>query len=198
MAMRINLLDWRQAQRDIRKKQFFAMLGIAAATAVVAVFLWLFGMKSAVASQQERNAYLKQQIAETEAKIKEIEELDKVKRNLLARMRVIEELQASRSASVHFFDEIVNTLPEGVSLISVKQVGNNVTIEGTAESNGRISTYMKNLEASVWFDDPKLIVIKTDDKDKDKIRKADFQLQVRNLTKDTGEADDADDQGVEE
>lgn len=196
MAMRINLLDWRQAQRDLRRKQFFAMLGAACGAGVVIVTLWMFGMQSAVAAQQARNAYLKQQIAEADQKIKEIEELDKVKRNLLARMRVIEELQASRSASVHFFDEVVNTLPEGISLTSIKQAGGRVLFEGVAESNGRISTYMKNLEASEWFDDPQLIVIRTDDKDKDRLRQGQFQLSVKNLTK-PGDASD-DDGGEEE
>src|SRR3546814_10243322 len=80
-------------------------------------------------------------------KIKEIEDLERVKSNLLARMRVIENLQANRSATVHFFDEIVSTLPDGVNLTSLKESGGAVTIDGIADSNGRISTYMKNLDA---------------------------------------------------
>jgi type IV pilus assembly protein PilN len=96
-------------------------------------------------------------------------------------MRVIEELQASRSATVHFFDELVTTLPDGVNLTLIKQSGTNVTIEGTAESNGRVSTYMKNLDASPWFDDPRLVVIKTGEKSS--LRRSDFTLQVKNLTK---------------
>ena len=133
--------------------------------------------------QNARNDYLKQQIAETEKKIKEIQDLEKTKSSLLARMRVIEQLQANRSATLHFFDEIINTLPDGVTLTSIKQVGDNVNIEGIADSNGRVSTYMKNFEASQWFTNPKLIVISTDNKDKQ--RKSTFTLQVKNLTKAT-------------
>jgi type IV pilus assembly protein PilN len=180
MTTRINLLDWRAERRERRKQQFISMLGLSMVASAALVGLGWTTMSSAVASQQERNAFLEKQIQETEQKIKEIEELEKVKANLLARMRVIEELQASRSASVHFFDEIVNTLPEGVTLKSLKQQGAQVTLEGSAESNGRVSTYMKNLEASPWFDEPRLVWIKTTDKDA--ARRGDFQLQVKSLT----------------
>lgn len=179
MTTRINLLDWRAERRERRKQQFISMLGLSMVASAALVGLGWTTMSSAVASQQERNTFLQKQIQETEQKIKEIEELEKVKANLLARMRVIEELQASRSASVHFFDEIVNTLPEGVTLKGIKQAGNQVTLDGVAESNGRVSTYMKNLEASEWFDEPKLIVIKTGSADGS--RRADFQLQVKRL-----------------
>lgn len=186
MATKINLLDWRAERRALRKRQFLVMIGLAAAVSFSAVLLGKLAMDGAVDSQQKRNAYLQTQIAELDKQIKEIQELEKVKQNLLARMRVIEQLQQSRSATVHFFDEIVNTLPDGVFLTSIKQSGNNVTLDGIAESNGRISAYMKNLDASPWFKDPKLVVIKTSDKNK--LRTSEFQLQVTNLTK-SSEAD---------
>lgn len=181
MTTRINLLDWRAERRNQRKQQFLAMLGAGLVGSAALVGLGWTTVSGAVSSQQERNAYMQRQIDETEQKIKEIQELEKVKDNLLARMRVIEELQASRTASVHFFDEIVNTLPEGVSIKAIKQQAAQVTITGTAESNGRVSTYMKNLEASQWFKDPKLVVIKTGEKDR--LRRGDFELQVTRLTK---------------
>lgn len=183
--MKINLLDWRGQQRELRKKQFIAMMIVATLAGVIAVGVGLLLFSSAISHQNDRNQYLKQQITEIDLKIKEIQELEKVKNNLLARMRVIEELQASRSATVHFFDELVNTLPEGVTITSVKQSGNVVTIEGAAESNGRVSTYMKNLDASAWFNDPTLVVIKTTESGN--LRRSDFTLRVKNLTKATGQ-----------
>jgi type IV pilus assembly protein PilN len=183
MATRINLLDWRQELRDTRRKQFLVMLGLSGAASAALVVLGILAASEAVDHQRLRNDYLKQQIAETEKKIKEIQDLEKTKASLLARMRVIEQLQASRAATVHFFDEIVNTLPEGITLTAIKQTGDNVNIEGTADSNGRVSTYMKNLESSQWFAEPKLVVISTSEKDKQ--RKSTFTLQVKNLTKAT-------------
>lgn len=188
MAVKINLLDWRQERRDRLKKQFLVLLGLGAAAAITLVVLaWITALQT-VDHQTARNEYLKGQIAETEKKIKEIQDLAKTKANLLSRMKVIEQLQANRSAMVHFFDEIVNTLPDGVMLTGIKQVGANVTLEGIADSNGRVSTYMKNLENSQWFDAPKLIVIKTSEKDK--LRKSEFTLEVKTLNKATAKTDE--------
>ena len=111
---KINLLDWR-AERRTRRLELFRsrlVLGFAAAAAVVG--LGWFAVSNAISGQQGRNEYLRQQIAEIDQKIKEIEDLERTKQNLLARMRVIEELQGSRSATVHFFDELVNTIPDGI------------------------------------------------------------------------------------
>jgi type IV pilus assembly protein PilN len=181
MSTRINLLDWRQERRERRKKQFFALLamGVVGAAAIGLSVMML--VSAAVDQQKARNQYLKREITEIDRKIREIEDLERTKANLLARMRVIEELQGSRAATVHFFDEIVNTLPEGVNLTFVKQQGTNVTIEGLAESNSRVSTYMKNLDASPWFDDPRLVIIKSSEGGGR--RQSQFTLQVKNLTK---------------
>lgn len=180
---KINLLDWRSARRQKRKQQFTVMaLGTFLGSALV-VLVGYLAMDQAVSHQQSRNSILQNEITALDKQIKEIQELQKTRSNLLARMRVIEQLQQSRSATVHFFDEIVNTLPDGVYLTGVKQSGNDVTLDGIAESNGRISAYMKNLDASPWFKDPKLVVIKTSDKNH--LRSSEFQLKVTNLTKAT-------------
>ena len=181
MAVKINLLDWRTEQSTLRKNQFFAMLGLGAAVALGGVGVVWYGVTSAIDHQRERNSFLAAQIVEMDKKIKEIEELEKVKANLLARMKVIEELQASRAAMVHFFDEVLNTLPEGVYIKSLTQKGPAVTIQGVAESNNRVSAYMKNIEASRWFAEPRLVVINT--KDVNRRRQSEFQLQFKNLTR---------------
>lgn len=181
MAVKINLLDWRTEASNFRKQQFAATLLLGAVLSAGGVGLVTFGVSDAIDFQRQRNEFLRGQIAEMEKKIKEIEELEKVKANLLARMKVIEELQASRTAMVHFFDEILNTLPEGVYIKSLKQSGASVTIEGVAESNGRVSAYMKNIESSRWFAEPKLVVINT--KDVERRRQSEFTLQFKNLTK---------------
>jgi type IV pilus assembly protein PilN len=180
---KINLLDWRAERRARRQKEFLALLAVVAAACALLVLVVDFVVSEQISHQRRRNTFLQQQIAELDKQIKEIQELERTRENLLERMRVIEQLQQSRSATVHFFDEIVNTLPDGVYLTSIKQQGQNVTLDGIAESNGRISSYMKNLDASPWFKDPKLVVIKTDDKSR--LRNSVFTLQVTNLTKAT-------------
>ena len=181
MATRINLLDWRAARRARRRKEFLTMLGLGVGAGIALLGLGYVTMTEAVEHQNRRNGFLTAQIKDLDKQIKEIEELEKVKANLVSRMNVIQQLQESRSATVHFFDEIVNTLPDGIYLSSIKQSGQNVTIEGTAESSGRISAYIKNLDSSPWFKNPKLVVIKTGEKNKQ--RNSEFTLQVTNLTK---------------
>lgn len=179
---RINLLDWRSERRERRKREFYTLLAGSALVAVgiVVAVMWLLG--SAITYQQQRNQYLQQQIADINKQIKQIQALDKVRRDLISRMHVIEQLQQSRSATVHFFDEIVNTLPDGVYLTALKQQGQKVTLEGVAQSNSRVSAYMKNLDASPWFSDPRLIVIKSAAGQGGGARHSIFTLQVKNLT----------------
>lgn len=191
MALRINLLDWRAERRELRKLQFFQMLALGGLVGVIVAGSLYFHASGAVEHQRARNQYLTQQVAEIDQKIKEIEGLERTRDNLLARMRVIETLQSSRSASVHFFDEVVNTLPEGVSLTLLRQKGTQVTIEGVADSNGRVSAYMKNLDASEWFDDPRLVVIRATEAGRG--RASEFTLQVKSRNQAAEGAEGAED-----
>lgn len=186
MATRINLLDWRAARRARRKKEFLSLVGLGLIASAALVGLGYVTVSNSIENQQARNQYLNKEITELDKQIKEIQELEKVRADLVARMHVIEQLQQSRAASVHFFDELVNTIPEGVFLTSVRQGGQRVTIDGVAESSGRISAYLKNLDSSPWFKSPKLVVIKTSEKNKQ--RNSEFTLEVTNLTRATAEA----------
>jgi len=156
---RINLLPWRAERRKQRQKEFLTMLGLSAAAAVVVAFLISSYYSAQISGQNDRNAYLHDQIAKVDAQIKEIDALDQKKAKLLARKEVIEQLQANRSQMVHLFDSLVRTIPDGVTLTSIKQEGDKLTLEGRSQSNARVSTYMRNLEGSGWMSKPDLSVI---------------------------------------
>ncbi len=184
---RINLLPWRAERRKLRQKEFVAMLGAAAAAALLLSFLIVGYYKGQISGQEARNTYLREQITQLDAKIKEIEELDRKKSKLLARKEVIEQLQANRSQMVHLFDSLVRTIPDGVTLTSIKQEGEILTLEGRSQSNARVSTYMRNLEGSGWMTNPDLSLIEA--KGDDKGLPYMFNLQVKlanpNAPKDT-------------
>lgn len=156
---RINLLPWRVERRKARQKEFVGMLGVAALGGVLASFLIVSWYSGRISNQNGRNEYLRGEIAKVDTQIKEIEELDRKKGKLLARKEVIEQLQANRSQMVHLFDELVKTIPDGVSLTSIKQEGEILTLGGRSQSNARVSTYMRNLEGSGWMTNPDLNVI---------------------------------------
>lgn len=183
----INLLDWRAARRKQREKSFVSSIALTALVTVLLCAGTLMVVQGQVGYQNERNSFLKQQIKEVDKQIAEIKDLEKTKANLLARMRVIQELQKNRADIVHFFDEMVKLLPVGIYLDHVQMRGNNVSISGVAESNGYISTYLKNLDDSPYFANPRLIVIKTH---KDKLRHvANFSIHVDAFPKKAEDAD---------
>lgn len=156
---RINLLPWRAERRKQRQQEFMITLALSALAGVVLWFMLNSYYNGQISGQNERNQFLRDQIAQVDGKIKEIEELDKKKGRLLARKKVIEELQSNRSQMVHLFDSLVRTIPDGVSLTSIKQEGELLTLEGRTQSNARVSTYMRNLESSGWMTKPELSVI---------------------------------------
>ncbi|HJS36050.1 MAG TPA: PilN domain-containing protein [Pseudoxanthomonas sp.] len=156
---RINLLPWRAERRVQRQREFYVMLGAAAIAGLLLSFLLWFHYDGQVSGQTERNDFLKDEIAKVQAQNKEIERLDEQKRRLLARKDVIEKLQANRSQMVHLFDSLVRTIPDGVMLANIKQEGEVLTLQGRAQSNARVSTYMRNLETSGWMTKPELSII---------------------------------------
>ena len=147
----INLLPWRAERRKQREREFYMMLlatAVAAFAVLLAAILW---MGHLINDQNDRNAYLQQEIKALDKKIEEINELDKTRSALLTRKEIIEQLQSNRSQMVHLFDEMVKTIPNGSRLTSMKQAGEILTLEGVAESNSRVATYMRNVNASPWM-----------------------------------------------
>ena len=156
---RINLLPWRAERRKQRQREFQGMLGLAALAGVLLSFLVWFYFSQQISGQNERNAFLQAEIAKVKKQNEEIKELDAKKDRLLARKKVIEELQANRSQMVHLFDSLVRTIPDGVTLNNIKQEGEILTLQGSAQSNARVSAYMRNLEVSGWMTKPDLSII---------------------------------------
>lgn len=173
---RINLLPWRAERRERRKREFFSHLVIAAIAAIVLVLLWGFWVSLRINSQNNRNDYLKSQIQQLDAKITEIKNLQKVKDRLLARKRIVEKLQSSRSQMVHLFDQVVKTIPSGARLTALKQQGDKLTLDGVAQSNATVAQYMKNIEASPWMGPAQLV--KTENVHTDSNAPYEFELVV--------------------
>lgn len=153
---RINLLPWRAELRQKRKKDFMSAVLAAVLFGGGAVYAAKFVMQTRIDSQNERNNILRGKIKELDEQIAEIKNLQTQRDRLVARMEVIDSLQRSRPEIVHVFDEIVNIIPEGTYLTSVKQQQNRIEFAGVAESNGRVSTLLRNVDISPWLKDEKL------------------------------------------
>ena len=158
--IRVNLLPWREERRNARRQQFFAFAGAVAVAAAVIWFLGYGAINGYISAQDGKNAFLKNEIALLDKDIQEIQRLKEQTDSLLSRKRVIESLQANRTETVHLFNELVKQVPQGVYLKSIKQTGNKVNFTGYAQSNSRVSTLMRNLEASPITEHPDLVEIK--------------------------------------
>ncbi|NOY70776.1 MAG: PilN domain-containing protein [Gammaproteobacteria bacterium] len=173
----INLLPWRDTLRKERQQKFFTVLGISVGVMLAVIGAVHLEAAKRLDHQNMRNTFLEEQIVRVDLLIKEINTLEKKKQNLLDRMEVIQQLQQGRPQIVHIFDALVKTLPDGVYLTSLKQSNGVFSIQGYAQSNARVSAFMRNLDGSEWFSEPKLSVIESSKK-KSGRRNSKFTLNV--------------------
>jgi type IV pilus assembly protein PilN len=188
--IRINLLPHRELARAARRRQFNVLLGIAVAAGVVAVLLGHSVIAARQSTQDARNAFLGQEIAKLDVQIGEIKKIREQTQALLERKQVVETLQSNRTEVVHLFDQMIRLLPDGLYLKSFKQVGDTITISGYTQSSARVSTLMRNLDASPWFESTSLVEIKA--ATVNNLRANEFVLTVKQTRQ---QPDDAQDKG---
>jgi type IV pilus assembly protein PilN len=158
---RINLLPWRAELRQKRKKEFLVALMGAVIVGAGLVYISKLTVQGWTSAQRGRNEILKTEITVLDKQIEEIKGLKSQRERLLARMRVIDQLQRSRPEVVHLFDEIVKAVPEGVNLTDIAQAGQRIELRGVAQSSTRVSALMRNIDGSQWMKDPSLDVVET-------------------------------------
>lgn len=157
----INLLPHREEKRRARKRSFFIGLGVAALGGLVIVGIWYSVLQQLTAAQQDRNAFLKTEIARLEAQIKDIATLRAEIEALKARQKAVEDLQTNRNVPVYLLDELVKQTPEGIYLTAIRQADRVVTITGVAQTNERVSEFLRNTQYnSKWLERPELVEIK--------------------------------------
>jgi len=156
----INLLPHRAERRKAQQRQFFVLAGAAVGVGALSVVLVHGVLAQRIESQEKRNNYMTAQIAELDKQIDEIKKLKEQTQAMLDRKKVVEALQTNRTEAVRLLDQLVRQLPDGLYLKSVKQNNELVNVVGYATSNARVSTLMRNFDASPWLEDPKLVEIK--------------------------------------
>lgn len=175
----INLLPWREAERQQRQRDFMVAMAGALVAGIVVVGLVIFAYAGRIDHQLQRNARLTAEIAELDKSIEEIESLERQKERLLARMEIIEQLQKSRPEIVHLFDEVTRKIPEGVYLTAMKQSGAAVEITGIAQSSTRVSALMRQIDSSDWLTDPGVTRVET--RDQGPQRQAEFVVTMQQI-----------------
>ena len=174
--IRINLLPHREEKRKARRQQFYSLLGMVTVLGALIVFLVYTVISGYVSKQESKNEFLKQKIAVLDKEIEQIKRLKEQTQALLARKQVIESLQRDRAEAVRLLSELVKQMPEGVYIRSLRQEGVKISLGGYAQSNARVSTLMRNIEASPWLENPRLIEIKAVQVDKRRLNE--FSLEA--------------------
>jgi type IV pilus assembly protein PilN len=172
----INLLPWREERRQERQQQFYLALVAGLVFAAAVLYAVVMYADSLIEEQNQRNSFLQMEIAKVDKKIKEIKDLEKQRERLLARMQVIQELQASRPKIVKVFDSLARVVPEGVNLEKVDRTGNLIKFDGVAQSNARVSVFMQEIDGNQEYGESRLKVIKRTSSNDDAIRK--FTVEV--------------------
>lgn len=182
MSGKINLLPHREERRKRARAHFAVMGGLTALLGIVIVAAGWLVLSQRISAQEDRNRFLKAEIAKLDKEIDEIKEVKDKIAALLARKQVIETLQTDRVQTVYLLDELVRQMPEGVFLKSVKQRGSGVELVGYAQSNARVSTLMRNIESSPWLASPSLVEIKAVNLGKMRISEFNLRLQLKRPT----------------
>lgn len=184
---RINLLPHREERRKRARQHYFVVAGGTAVVGILVVGLMHTFYATKIETQTDRNRFLKSEIVKLDKDIAEIKKLRDEIQALLARKQVIETLQADRAQTVHLLDELVRQMPDGVYLRSVSQKGLRVNLIGYAQSNARVSTLMRNIEASPWLEKPELIEVKSANVDKKRVSEFNLFLSLKRVaTEDKG------------
>jgi type IV pilus assembly protein PilN len=179
MTARINLLPHREERRKRARQHFFVIAGGTALLGALVVIAMHTFYAAKIETQDDRNRFLKSEIAKLDKEIAEINKLKDEIAALLARKQVIETLQTDRAQTVHLLDELVRQMPEGVYLKSVVQKGMSVHVVGYAQSSARVSTLMRNIESSPWLASPGLIEVKAVNVDKRRVSEFNLNFQVK-------------------
>jgi len=175
--IRINLLPHREQKRAARQRELAFMAGAVSVLGLLIVFMVHTILSTQIENQGARNSFLETEIKKLDDQIAEIKVLKEQTQAMLARKQVVETLQSNRSAVVYLLDQLVRQLPDGVYLKAVKQTGNGISLQGYAQSNARVATLMRSLEASPWLQNPNLIEVKA--ATINNLRASEFSLNVK-------------------
>ncbi len=158
--IRINLLPWRAARRKDQRQHLAVLGGMVAVLGLLIVGAVHLTISGYISVQNDRNAFLKRENVRLDKEIEEIKKLKTEIDALVARKQIIERLQADRAQAVYLLQELVQQVPDGIYLKTIKQIGLKVNLSGYAQSNARVSTLMRNFAASPYLENPDLVEIK--------------------------------------
>ena len=186
--IRINLLPWREARRKAARQHLGVLGGMVAVLGLLIVGAVHLTIAGYIAVQSDRNEFLKRENVRLDKEIEEIKKLKSEIAALLARKQIIERLQADRAQAVYLLQELVQQVPDGVYLRTIRQTGLKINMVGYAQSNARVSTLMRNFAASPYLENPDLVEIKAVNVSNKRVSEFNMNVSLKQLQTDAGKS----------
>ena len=186
--IRINLLPWREARRKAARQHLGVLGGMVAVLGLLIVGAVHLTIAGYIAVQSDRNEFLKRENVRLDKEIEEIKKLKSEIAALLARKQIIERLQADRAQAVYLLQELVQQVPDGVYLRTIRQTGLKINMVGYAQSNARVSTLMRNFAASPYLENPDLVEIKAVNVSNKRVSEFNMNVSLKQVQTDAGKS----------
>jgi type IV pilus assembly protein PilN len=183
-VIRINLLPWREARRKAARQHLGVLGGMVAVLGLLIVGAVHLTIAGYIAVQSDRNEFLKRENVRLDKEIEEIKKLKSEIAALLARKQIIERLQADRAQAVYLLQELVQQVPDGVYLKTIRQTGLKINMVGYAQSNARVSTLMRNFAASPYLENPDLVEIRAVNVSNKRVSEFNMNVSLKGLQTD--------------
>ncbi|TRX57860.1 PilN domain-containing protein [Thalassomonas sp. M1454] len=181
----INLLPWREEAQRQQQQQYFSILTFLALISFLVVFLISQFYQAKIDGQKARNQYLTNEIKILDARIAEIRTLEEKKKDLIQRMKLIEQLQKSRNVGTQVLDEIAKIVPSGVYITKLEKVGNELLLEGKSESNNHLANMIREIQSSSLLADAELQSITNSGKSSKLLSDFKMSLKIQGLVNDS-------------
>ncbi|ELB2736806.1 PilN domain-containing protein [Vibrio alginolyticus] len=153
MLYRINLLPWRENQREEHRRRFISLVALGMLVAVG--IQWGIGkfFEYQQDQQQERLDYLTHYIAELDQRIEAMKIAEQEHSKILECLKVVEGLQNGRNKTTEFMNLMPAVIPEGVYVDKIKMNDLEIEISGISDSTPKLATMLDNMERSAKLND---------------------------------------------
>jgi type IV pilus assembly protein PilN len=149
--IRINLLPIKDAERAIGRRQRLSIAVLGLCIALLIMLLPFLYQQNRLSTLDRDIAEVNEQIRQYSAQVKEVNDLDRLKKDLETKLRIIEELDEKRVGPARVLGDLSRATPENLWLISFEEGGGAATLTGTALDNETIARFMRLLQESPYF-----------------------------------------------
>jgi len=174
--IRINLLPVKQAKKRGAGQQQLILFAVVLVGLGLLIFTWNRTEREKIKVLEAKQTTIKQEMTRLEELIGDITNIQNKKADLKKKLDIINLLKKEKSGPVRILDELSTQIPKKVWLTNLIESNKTLQMSGYATDNKEIAIFLKNLEASKFFTDVRLIKIEQSSDQKSPIPVMSFQI----------------------